>query len=85
MSKEQPPALFDTPPDWTQEWQGMPEFIQDRKREYAKIIVRFRCQKDLDEFAGLIGQRLNRNSQCTWHPELKSGELQPKAKYIHES
>lgn len=59
---------------WEEEWQGMPEFVQERKREYAKIIVRFRAQRDLDEFARLIRQKLNRNSQCTWFPELKKGE-----------
>ena len=79
------PTLFNNPPDWQAEWQGMPEFVQNRQREYAKIIVRFRNKKDLDEFAALIGQRLNRNSLSTWHPALKNGVLQPKVKYVGES
>lgn len=79
-------SLFETSPDWQSEWQGMPEFIQERQREYAKIIVRFRCKEDLDDFAKLIGQRLNRNSQCTWHPELTKGELGNSGKkYVSES
>lgn len=55
---------------WREEWVGMPEFVQERQREFAKITVRFRCQADLDDFAALIGQKLNARSQCTWHPEL---------------
>jgi len=60
------PKLFEQ----ESEWQGMPEFIQGKQREYAKIIVRFRNQEDLNDFARLIGQTLNAKSQCTWHPKL---------------
>jgi hypothetical protein len=63
----------------------MPEFVQEQKREYAKIVVRFRSQQDLDDFAKLIGQRLNKNSQATWHPELRPGELQGDYVYVDES
>jgi hypothetical protein len=64
-------SLFrdDDAPAWKDEWQGMPEFVQEQQRPFAQIIVRFRNQEDLDEFAQLIGQKLNAKSQCTWHPE----------------
>ncbi len=62
-------TLFDIPSDWQEQWRGMPEFVQERQREYAKIIVRFKTKEDLEDFARLIGQRLNRKSQCTWHPD----------------
>ena len=77
-------SLLEVFPGWRNEWEGMPEFVQERLREYAVITIRFRNQRDLDEFAKLIGQRLNRNSQCTWYPELKKNELQPRVKYIDE-
>lgn len=67
------------------EWVGMPEFVQERKREYAKIIVRFRNQEDLDKFAEIVGQKLNRKSQATWFPELRNGEIQGRGKYVDES
>lgn len=57
---------------WEHEWVGMPEFVQGKQREFAKIVVRFRCQSDLDAFSRLIGQKLNQRSQCTWYPELVS-------------
>lgn len=64
-------------PDWGEHWQGMPEYRQVKVRPYAQIMVRFRCQADLDDFCLRIGQTLNPNSQCTWHPELPpiGGEL----------
>lgn len=78
------PVLFETEADWQREWQGMPEFQQGKQREYAKIIMRFRNEKDLQDFAKLIGQKLNRNSQCTWHPELRLDKSTVK-KYVGES
>jgi len=75
-------VLFNVPPDWEEHWQGMPEFVQERQQEYAKIIVRFKNEEDLQEFARLIGQRLNRKSQCTWYPNPVKGI---RAKYIDES
>lgn len=77
-------ALFDAPPSWQEHWQGMPEFVQEQQREYAKIVFRFRNEADLAEFAKLIGQKLNRNSQATWYPELRRGELQGRTKYVDE-
>lgn len=82
--KEKQEPLFEIPPDWKKEWQGMPEFVQEKQRPFAQLIVRFRNQADLDDFARLIGQKLNAKSQCTWHPELVGG-LQPKEKYVDES
>jgi hypothetical protein len=78
---ESHPSLFEKKPDWESEWQGMPEFVQEKQREYAKIIVRFRNQKDLDQFANLIGQKLNSKSQCTWYPELQQNRATTK-KYV---
>lgn len=78
------PTLFENEVEWQREWKGMPEFEQGKQREYAKIIVRFRNEEDLQEFARLIGQKLNRNSQCTWHPELRPDKSTVK-KYVSES
>lgn len=78
------PSLFQDAPDWQKEWEGMPEYVQGKQREYAKIIVRFRNEQDLQDFARLIGQKLNRNSQCTWHPELRPDKSTVK-KYVSES
>ena len=49
------------------EWVNMPEFIQE-KQEELKIVVRFRNEEDLAEFAELIGQKLNPKTKSIWYP-----------------
>lgn len=84
-AEDRQPVPVETRESWRSEWVGMPEFVQERQREYAKITVRFRCQADLDDFARLIGQRLNARSQCTWHPELPPVGSSPTVlRYVNE-
>lgn len=49
-------------------WVGMPEFVQEKKEPYAKIIFRFESERDLQEFAGIIGQNLTGKTKSSWHP-----------------
>lgn len=51
-----------------EEWTGMPEFVQNKKEEYAKVIVRFETEEDLQDFAKLIGQTLTKKTKSAWHP-----------------
>lgn len=55
------------------EWKGMPEFVQDSQKPFSQIIVRFRCQEDLDEFSSLINQKLTAKTKSIWHPQLVRG------------
>jgi hypothetical protein len=70
--------------DWEKEWIGMPEYVQERKEEYAKIIVRFRNEEDLQEFAKLVEQNLNIKTQSIWFPKLIFQDHFSK-RYIDES
>jgi hypothetical protein len=67
-----------------EEWRDMPEFIQGKQEPYAKIIVRFSCKEDLEEFAKLIGQKLTPNTKSIWHPQLTRG-LNSNLRYVDES
>jgi hypothetical protein len=49
-------------------WDGMPEFVQEKKEPYAKIIFRFENEEDLQEFAAIIGQKLTSKTKSSWHP-----------------
>ncbi|MDH3325875.1 MAG: hypothetical protein OEM38_04055 [Gammaproteobacteria bacterium] len=49
-------------------WDGMPEFVQEKKEPYSKIIFRFENEDDLQEFAELIGQKLTSKTKSSWHP-----------------
>lgn len=54
--------------DPNQLWVGMPEFTQEKVEPYAKIIVRFDSEEDLQDFAKLIGQKLTSKTKSIWHP-----------------
>jgi hypothetical protein len=71
--KKVPPSLKDVE-YWREHWQDMPEFIQEEKECYAKIIVRIDNEKDLQEFAKLINQKLSKDTKSIWHPKLERGK-----------
>ena len=50
------------------EWVGMPEFIQEKKEPYKKLIIRFDSEKAYEEFAEIIGQKLTPKTKSIWHP-----------------
>jgi len=58
----------------TEEWVEMPEFVQENKPPFAKIIFRFDNQEDLDAFSKLIGQKLTPKTKSAWYPELERGK-----------
>lgn len=66
------------------EWEGMPEFIQEKKEAYYKIIVRFDNEDDLQEFAKMIGQKLTNKTKSIWHPKLVRG-INSNKRYKNES
>lgn len=54
--------------DAEKEWTGMPEFVQEKKEPFSKIIIRFETEDDLNDFATLIGQKLTPKTKSIWHP-----------------
>ena len=61
------------------DWDGMPEMIQKNKDVPFTVIVRFRNQEDLAEFAAKIEQpnlaaKGKRNMKACWYPPLEKGE-----------
>lgn len=71
---EEEPTQSTEKDSWKAEWVDMPEFVQDKKEPFAKIIVRFETQEDLEEFSRLIGQKLTPKTKSIWHPELVRGK-----------
>jgi hypothetical protein len=59
--------------DWREHWEDMPEFVQNKKEPYAKIIFRFETEEDLNKFSELIGQKLNSQTKSAWFPEKERG------------
>jgi hypothetical protein len=54
--------------EWQMEWEGMPEFVQEKQVPFAQIIFRFETEKDLKEFSKLIGQKLSKKTKSAWFP-----------------
>lgn len=52
------------------EWDGMPEFINEKNAPYKKIIMTFKNQEDVDAFAYLIGQPITDKSKTMYWPAL---------------
>ena len=50
------------------EWHNMPEFVQDKKEPFSKIIIRFETLEDLTEFAKKIDQKLTPKTKSIWYP-----------------
>lgn len=69
---------------WEKEWQDMPEFVSENRKDYAEIIVRFRNKKDLKKFASLISQNLSERTKSIYYPILIPFQ-RTKHKYINES
>jgi hypothetical protein len=65
--------LFDESAEWEKEWVGMPEFVQESKKPFSQIIIRFETESDLNEFSALIGQKLTKKTKSIWHPALVRG------------
>jgi hypothetical protein len=51
-----------------EEWVGMPEFVQNKKEPFSKIVLRFETEEDLNDFAKLIGQKLTPKTKSLWFP-----------------
>lgn len=68
------------------EWDDMPEFIQEKKEPYAMIRVRFETEDDLNDFAKLIDQKLTSKTKSIWHPYRSHwGGINGKARWVDES
>jgi len=69
---------------WRIEWQGMPEFVQEKREPHAKIIIRFANEEHLQEFAEMVGQKLTAKTKSMWHPQIVRG-IHSTKRYTDES
>ena len=51
-----------------QEWQGMPEFMQEKNAPFRKITVSFESEKDVNQFAKQIKQTISDKAKSIWMP-----------------
>ena len=72
--------------NWQQEWQGMPEFVQEDLSPFKSVIVHFRNEEDFDTFEKLMEQEIIKQNQkiSIWYPKMEKRRYADK-RYIDES
>lgn len=63
-------SLFESEPDWQNEWVEMPEYNNLNLQPFRTLIVHFESEKDCVDFEKTIGQRLTSETKSIWFPEL---------------
>lgn len=56
----------------SEEWTDMPEFDQQDLRPYRQMIISFKSEKDIKDFAQLIKQTITDKTKSVWYPEVKN-------------
>jgi len=51
-----------------EEWQNMPEYVQEDLTPYRVINVRFRNAEDVAEFEKLMEQKITEKQKTIWFP-----------------
>jgi len=71
--------------DAEKEWVGMPEFIQEERKPYREIAVRFTCEKDVRKFAKRIKRTVTSKTKFIWYSKLDFKSRDVRRRYIDES
>jgi len=69
--------LFDLPPNWEDEWWGMPSFEMKDARPQFQIVMNFMTVEDVQAFAKKAGLPVTTQSDSCWYPHqerLSSGQ-----------
>lgn len=49
-------------------WSGMPEFVQEKKTEYHKVLIRVDSADDLEALSQALGQKITLKTKSAWYP-----------------
>jgi len=72
-------------PIWKQEWLNMPEFVQEKQKPYAQIILRVESKRDLQKLELLLGQKFTTKTKSAWYPARSHWGLESKKWTSNES
>jgi len=65
------------------EWQGMPEFVQEDLSPHRVIYVRFRNDEDVAKFEELMGQKITEKQKTIWFPYAEP-RIRAHLRYVDE-
>jgi hypothetical protein len=60
--------LFDLPPDWRNDWWGMPEFSMGNASPSRRVVVNFISDDDFKDFQAALSIKLSTNADSMWYP-----------------
>lgn len=60
------------------EWRGMPEFEHVDQTSYRRIIIHFKCEEDIAEFAKRMDQKIGEKTRSMWFPPDDIGSIADK-------
>jgi len=78
------PSLFDELETANEEWQDMPEFVQEDLSPHRVIYVRFRNDEDVARFEELMNQKITEKQKTIWFPYAEP-RLRAHLRYVDES
>jgi hypothetical protein len=64
--------------DYTKEWKGMPEFVQEDKMPHRQIIISFNNEDDIENFSKLLNQSITDKTKSLWYPKKERNILKDK-------
>jgi ParB-like nuclease family protein len=67
-----------------EEWSGMPEYDQQNKMAFRSIIIHFKDDRAVEQFAHLLKQRISAKCRFLWYPEVAPTVVKDK-EYASES
>jgi len=76
--------LFGEQDSWREEWEGMPEYVQENLLPSYSIKVNFSSVDDLKRFAALIDQPITTKTKSVWYPNQKKADLS-RFRYVDEA
>lgn len=62
----------------TNEWRGMPEFDHVDQTAYRRIVMHFKDEADIEEFARRIDQKIGPKTRSMWFPPDDIGVIKDK-------
>ena len=81
---EEQPILFDLPPDWTEQWKGMPGYTHRDLTPKQSILVHFKDEASRVAFAELVKQRITSETKYIWYPQVEIGHFADKLYDVRE-
>lgn len=65
------PGDFELQEAWEEEWQDMPEFIQEDLMPWRTLYVHFENIEGVNKFSKLVEQKLTDATKYIWYPEVE--------------